>query len=110
MDVTFGNITPHGPRAFVVPGPQGAVATPQLEMLREGMQLSETVAMVRRLLADEHKSARLGATRVREIEETIQSLMDVMESNRRMSPRGGGDVRRLVHRVYQLAGEVAGKD
>jgi hypothetical protein len=39
MDVTFGNITPHGPRAFVVPGPQGAVATPQLEMLREGMQL-----------------------------------------------------------------------
>jgi len=30
-----------------------------------------------------------------------------MESSRRMSPRGGGDTQKLVHRVYRLAGQVA---
>ena len=107
--VSFGNITPHGPRAIVLPGPDGPTATPHLEMLREGMQLSETVAFIRRVTTDARKRTAVGEALATQAENTIQGLMDVMESSRRMTPNGGGDTRRLITRVYLLAARIAEK-
>jgi|GEM_PF-1379960 len=46
--VHFGNMVGGTPRAMAAPGPRGAVATQQIEMLREGTQECEAVQAVRR--------------------------------------------------------------
>jgi hypothetical protein len=106
--VGFGNITPHCPRAFVTPGPDGAVATPQLEALREGLQATEAALHLRAALADPQRSASIKPEVAAEAKSAIQEMLDVMESNRRVHPSGAADVRRHVARVYLLVSQIAG--
>jgi hypothetical protein len=49
--VSFGNVVGGTPRALSAPGPQGAVATPSFETMREGTQACEAVWAIRDNLA-----------------------------------------------------------
>jgi hypothetical protein len=104
--VSFGNIGPSG-MTFVAPGPDGATATPQVEALREGLQITEAVLQLRAALADPQRSAAIKPDVAAEAKTAIQSLMDVMESNRRMRPGGAADMWPPVRRIYRLISEVA---
>lgn len=95
--VPFGNIHPSG-GPFVVPGPDGAAPSPQVEVFREGLQITEAILRIRR--------AKLAADRAAAFEATVRDLMDVMESNRRVRPAGVADVWPLVRRIYAMAEEV----
>jgi len=92
--VSFGNIHASG-GAFVAPGPDGAAPSPQLEAFREGLQLTEAILYLR---ACKTIAPELAA----EAEEVIDTLMDVMESNRRFRPAGTADVRPYIRRIYEL--------
>jgi len=103
--VGFGNIHGSG-RAFVAPGPDGAAPSPQLEALREGLQITETLLYLRAALADPQRRASIDPATAAETEALIQTLMDVMESNRAFRPAGTADVWPHVRRVYELAGPM----
>jgi hypothetical protein len=105
--VSFGNITSHGPRAFVVAGPDGPMPTPQLELVREGVQVNEAVIVIERTLADEAKAARVSKAVTEGARQAISDLQNALEASRRFYPAGGTDVRRQVTRLYTIAGEVA---
>jgi len=69
--VHFGNMVGGTPRAIAAPGPDGAVATVQYEMLREGVQECEAALAIRRQLRRPVKrydviALRLAAGLVRE--------------------------------------------
>jgi hypothetical protein len=49
--VGFGNVVGGTPRALTVPGPGGALRTPQFEMMREGAQVHEALWAIRDNLA-----------------------------------------------------------
>jgi len=101
--VGFGNIHGSG-GAFVAPGPDGAAPSPQLEALREGLQVTEAILHLRAALADPARRAAIDPEMVTEAEAVIETLMDVMESNRRYRPAGTADVWHYVRRIYELAG------
>jgi hypothetical protein len=103
----YGNIHPSG-SAFVAPGPDGAVASPQLEAFREGLQITEALLQLRAALADPEPSAGLKPDMAAVAEDAIQTLMDVMESNRRFRPAGTADVRPHVRRIYELVSVLSG--
>jgi hypothetical protein len=104
--VGFGNIgTSGGP--FVAPGPDGADPSPQLEALREGLQVTEAVLHLRAALADPQRKAALKPELAAEVPQAIQTLLDVLESNRRLRPTGAADVWPLIRRIYELVAEVA---
>jgi hypothetical protein len=50
-DILFGTMVQSVPRAILAPGPNGAVATQQSEMLREGLQEAEAMLAMRAGLA-----------------------------------------------------------
>ncbi len=104
--VGFGNIHGSG-GAFVSPGPDGAAPSPQLEALREGLQVTEAILYLRAALADPARRTGIDPLVAAEAEDTIQTLMDVMESNRRYRPAGTADVRPYIRRVYELAAAVS---
>lgn len=106
--VGFGNIHGSG-GAFVAPGPDGAAPSPQLEALREGLQVTEAILYLRAALADPAHRAAIGADVAVEAEQTIQTLMDVMESNRRFRPAGTADVWPYIRRIYELASGLSGE-
>jgi len=103
--VSFGNIHPSG-GPFVSPGPDGAAPGPQLEAFREGLQISEAILHLRAALDDPQHKATIKPEAAAQAEATIQVLMDVMESNRRVRPAGTADVWPLVRRMYRLASEI----
>jgi hypothetical protein len=103
--VKFGNIHPSG-RAFVAPGPDGAAPSPQLEAFREGLQITEAILHVGAALADPQRRARIDPQLAAEAEAVIQTLMDVMESNRRFRPAGTADVWPHIRRIYELASDM----
>jgi hypothetical protein len=104
--VRFGNIGPSG-GTFVAPGPDGAMPSPQLEAMREGLQITEAILQLRAALADPQRSAAVKPGMAAEAKTVIQSLMDVMESTRRVRPCGAAEPWPLVRRIYQLISEVA---
>jgi len=104
--VGFGNIHPSG-GAFVAPGPDGAAPSPQLEAMREGLQITEAILRLRAALADPDRRAAIDPKLAAEAQAVIQTLMDVMESNRRFRPAGTADVRPYVRRIYEFVSDVA---
>ena len=104
----FGNITPHCPSAFVMPGPDGPAPTPQLEAFREGLQVTEAVLRLRAALADPQRKGSIKDELIAEATAAIQGLMDVMESNRRVHPSGVADAHWLINKVYALTAQVVG--
>jgi hypothetical protein len=102
---SFGNIHPSG-GPFVAPGPDGAAPSPQLEAFREGLQITEAILHLHAALADPQSKAAIEAGLADEVKATIQVLMDVMESNRRVRPAGTADVWPVVRRLYRLASEI----
>ena len=107
--VGFGNIIPHRTMFVSLPGPDGAVATVQFEMLREGIQLCEAMLFLRKVLGEPASRARIGDELARRAGGAVQSTCDVLESGRRMQPHGGADVRRQIALVYAAAADVAEK-
>lgn len=103
--VPFGNIHPSG-GPFVAPGPDGADPSPQLEALRQGLQITEAVLQLRAALADPQRSAGIKPDAAAQAKAAIQSLVDIMESNRRVYPAGAADVWPTVRRIYQLLAEI----
>jgi hypothetical protein len=103
--VGFGNIHPSG-GAFVAPAADGAAPSPQLEALREGLQVTEAALHLRAALADPKRTAALRPGLAAEAAASVQALLDVMESNRRLRPVGTADVWPLIRRVYELVSEV----
>jgi hypothetical protein len=91
---------------FVAPGPDGAAPSPQLEAFREGLQITEAILHLHAALADPQSKAAIEAGLADEVKATIQVLMDVMESNRRVRPAGTADVWPVVRRLYRLASEI----
>ena len=103
--VSFGNIHPSG-GPFVSPGPDGAAPSPQIEAFREGLQITEAVLHLRAALADPRRKGAVRPELATEARATIQVLMDVMESNRRVRPAGTADVWPIVRRIYRFVWEV----
>jgi hypothetical protein len=102
--VPFGNIHPSG-GPFIAPGPDGADPSPQLEALREGLQVTEAVLRLRDLTGPQGGPVKPDAAG--EAKAAVQALLDVLESNRRVRPAGTADVRPLVRRVYELVAEAS---
>jgi len=105
--VGFGNIVPHRPMAISVPGPDGALPTPQFEMFREGLQACEAMHFLRGVLADKARAARLDGALASRARSAVQELLDTLESGRRLWPAGTGDVQKLVANLYAVTEEVA---
>jgi hypothetical protein len=80
-----------------------------LEALREGLQTAEAILHLRAALDGPQKNAATPEARA-EAESVIQTLMDVMESNRRFRPAGTADLRPHIRRIYELVSTVAHDD
>jgi hypothetical protein len=61
------------PEALMAPGPGGAVATNQMEALREGVEECEALIVVERALLDEGSKAKLGAELVSRCEQYLRA-------------------------------------
>jgi len=61
------------PEALMAPGPHGAVATNQMEALREGVQECEAIIVIEQALMDEGLKAQLGADLARRCEEYLRA-------------------------------------
>jgi len=105
-DVHFGNIVGGTPRAILQPGPDGAVATGQYEMLREGIQDCQAMLILRNALNDAGRRARLGDDLARRCRGALADVLALLETGHRYRPGGGGDVRRHVERLYAAAAAV----
>ncbi len=101
--VPFGNIHTSG-SPFVAPGPDGAAPSPQLESFREGLQMTEAALQLRAAVTNPER--RVSPELAREAEETIQTLMDQLESNRKVRPTGTADLWPTVWRLYALCSQV----
>jgi len=102
----MGNIHPSG-GPFVAPGPNGAAPSPQLEAFREGLQVTEAILRIQAALADEAQSDKIDEETAAAAKAAIQTLMDVMESNRAIRPAGTADLTPHVRRIYELAEALA---
>lgn len=105
--VRFGNIVGSTPRTIAAPGPRGAIATVQYEMLREGIQDTEAMLFLRRVLDDGGSRARLDDALARRCRSVMEEMLCAFETGARFSPQGGADVRRHVRRLWAVAAEVA---
>ena len=106
-DVHFGNIVGGTPREMLQPGPDGAVATAQYEMLREGIQDCEAMILLRDALNNKPLRAKLGDELAARCEAVLEDLLALLETGGRYHPHGGGDVRHHVERLYAAAAEVS---
>jgi hypothetical protein len=61
------------PEALMAPGPDGAVATNQMEALREGVQECEAIIVLERALMDDALKAKLGADLARRCAEHLHA-------------------------------------
>jgi hypothetical protein len=61
------------PEAIMAPGPGGAVATNQMEALREGVQECEALIVIEHALLDESSKAKLGADLVNRCEQYLRA-------------------------------------
>jgi len=61
------------PEAIMAPGPAGAVATNQMEALREGVQECEALIVIERALLDEGSRTTLGADLVNRCEQFLRA-------------------------------------
>jgi len=61
------------PEAIMAPGPSGAVATNQMEALREGVQDAEAIIVLEQALMDEGLKTKLGADLARRCEEYLHA-------------------------------------
>jgi hypothetical protein len=61
------------PEAIMAPGPGGAVATNQMEALREGVQECEALVVIEQALLDEGSKAKLGADLVNRCEQYLRA-------------------------------------
>ncbi len=61
------------PEALMAPGPSGAVATNQMEALREGVQECEAIITIERALMDEELKAQLGTDLARRCAEHLHA-------------------------------------
>jgi len=66
------------PEAMMAPGPDGAVATNQMEALRLGVQECETIIAVERALVDEKLRAKLGDDLVQRCERYLHARHQMM--------------------------------
>jgi hypothetical protein len=104
--VHFGNIVGPTPRTIAAPGPHGAVATVQYEMLREGIQDCEAMLFICEALNNGQLHDRIGNDLARRCEKTKENLLCLFETGLRYSPHGGGNVRRHVARLYATTAEL----
>ncbi len=61
------------PEAIMAPGPGGAVATNQMEALREGVQECEAIVVIEQALMDEGLRAKAGADLVARCEQYLRA-------------------------------------
>lgn len=61
------------PEALMAPGPSGAVATNQMEALREGLQECEAIIVIEQALMDEGLKAQLGPDLAKRCEECLRA-------------------------------------
>jgi hypothetical protein len=104
----FGNIVGSTPRTLAAPGPEGAVATVQLENLRHGIQDCEAMFYLRGALEDGRLREKIGEDLARRCRGVINRMRVTLETGSRISPQGGADIRRLTGALYRVASEVAG--
>jgi hypothetical protein len=97
---------------FLQPGPQGAISTGRLEMIREGLQECEARIFIEEALLDAGKKARVGP----ELEKRCWALLDRRLEAMRSSTGQMGVIAFLgsgrqerVRELFDLAGEVAAK-
>ena len=95
------------PRAIAAPGPDGAVATAQLECLKEGTQDAEAMLFMREALRKPELRAKLGEELAKRCEAAITDHWSYLELGLRMGPRGANDLWWLSSRIHALAAEVA---
>ena len=103
--VRYGNCVGGTPRTLAAPGPHGAVATVQYEMLREGIQDCEAMLLIRRALADQKLRARIGDARAKRCDAAIEDLLDMLETGYRIGC--AADYRSAVARLYAAAAEIS---
>jgi len=97
---------------FLKPGPKGALSTGRLEMIRDGLQECEARIFIESALFDAAARARLGS----DLEKRCRSLLGLRRSLAHQANGVMGAILFLgsgrqerVRKLYQLAGEVAGK-
>jgi hypothetical protein len=95
---------------FLKPGPNGAISTGRLEMIREGLQESEARIFIEEALLKPENLTKLGA-------DLVGRCRSLLSLRRDMCHRSGGTLGAIVfigsgrrdrtRRLYDLAGEVA---
>jgi hypothetical protein len=98
---------------FLKPGPQGAISTGRLEMIRDGLQECEARIFIESALFDAATRARLGA----DLEKRCRSLLNLRRSMMGSSAKGvmgaivflGSGRQARVRELFKLAAEVARK-
>jgi hypothetical protein len=97
---------------FLKPGPEGALSTGRLEMIREGLQECEARIFIEEALLDAGNVKKLGP-------DLIKRCNDLLRLRRDMTHRSGGTLgvivflgsgrQERVQQLYSLAGEVKQK-
>jgi hypothetical protein len=106
-DVRFGNMVGVTPRAIAAPGPHGAVATQQYEMLRLGSQECEALLFTQAALTDPATRAKIGEGAAQRYAAELESMLDAVETGVRFCI--GADYAALSRRIFTIAGEVAAR-
>ncbi len=105
--VRFGNIVGSTPRTLSMPGPEGAVATVQLECMRQGIQDCEAMIFIRDSLESEVIRGKIPDALAGRCRNILERFSVILETGSRISPQGGADIRGLTRELYQAASEVA---
>jgi hypothetical protein len=104
--VQFGNVVGGTPRAMLMPGPDGAVSTPQFEALKAGLQDAEAIWAMRAVVNDPARRAKIGEPLALQAEALIEETSAAYELGARMGPHGGTDVRAIKRRLYAMTEAV----
>ncbi|MCC5828040.1 MAG: hypothetical protein JJU36_01205 [Phycisphaeraceae bacterium] len=102
----WGNLYRHKVRALAAPGPEGALATVRFELMREGLQETETRIYLERAIVDSEKQEVIGdeiAAQVRRINQLDWEARESLPGNT-ITP--GTDWQHRYEQRLELAAEV----
>ena len=97
---------------FLAPGPNGAISTVRLEMIREGLQECEARIFIEDTLLDPARKARLGEELAGKCERVLEARLQAIKMAMGIdAPMGFCGLRRVERNaaLFRLAGEVAAK-
>jgi len=87
LDTSVGNVIGNSTRSFLAAGPEGPIATGRYEMFKEGVQVSQTILFLERLLQDKKIEGDLAKRINAYLDRRSESFIRGWHVNRRQSDR-----------------------